>query len=184
MRVVAGTARGRRLVSPPGSTTRPTSDRVREAVFDMLVSLDAAGLTRIEGAEVVDLFAGTGAMGIEALSRGAARATFVEWDREAAAVIERNLAATGVEQGTVVRRDVAVFLRSPAITSRTGPFDVAFCDPPYGYQGWEGLLQDLPARLVVAESDAPIGPRAGRPLLRSRRYGTTVVELLGEPAER
>ena len=181
---MAGSARGRRLAGPAGLTTRPTSDRVREAVFDMLASLDAAGVTRMEGAEVVDLFAGTGAMGIEALSRGAAQATFVEWDREAAALIERNLAATGVGPGVVVRRDVGVYLRSPAVTSRADPFDVAFCDPPYGYGAWEELLAGLPARLVVAESDAPIGARGGRTLLRSRRYGSTVVELLGEPAER
>lgn len=181
MRVVAGTARGRRLVGPKGRATRPTSDRVREAVFDMLASLEAAGAVRVGGAEVVDLFAGTGAMGIEALSRGAARATFVETDPDAVAAIERNLATTGLGPGLVVRRDVDAFLRSGAVRSRSEPFDLAFCDPPYGYDGWEALLEALPARLVVAETGAPITGRAGRPLVRSRRYGSTVVELLGEP---
>ncbi|HEX5267663.1 MAG TPA: RsmD family RNA methyltransferase [Acidimicrobiales bacterium] len=181
MRVVAGTARGRRLVGPRGSATRPTSDRVREAVFDILASLEAAGAARVGGAEVVDLYAGTGAMGIEALSRGAAGATFVETDPAAVLAIETNLAATGLGPGHVVRRDVDAFLRSGAVRSRPGPFDLAFCDPPYGFEGWDDLLAALPARLVVAEAGAPIPSRAGRPLIRSRRYGGTVVELLGEP---
>lgn len=184
MRVVAGTARGRRLAGPPGSGTRPTSDRVRESVFDMLGSLEAAGEARVEGGEVLDLFAGTGAMGIEALSRGATGATFVERDPAAASVIERNLRDTGLGPAEVVRRDVAVWLRSPAARSRPVPFDVAFCDPPYGFTGWDELLASVPARLVVAESDGPVGPRGGRAVLRSRRYGSTVVELLGAPAER
>lgn len=184
MRVVAGSARGRRLVGPTGRATRPTSDRVREAVFDMLASLEASGLARVEGGDVLDLFAGTGAMGIEALSRGAARATFVESDREALAAIDRNLAVTGLGPAVVVRREVDSFLRGAAVRSRPDRYDLAFCDPPYGYEGWDGLLAGLPARVVVAESAAPIGSRAGRPLLRTRRYGSTVVELLGEPAER
>ena len=181
MRVVGGTARGRRLVGPGGNATRPTSDRVREAVFDMLASLEAAGTTRLEGAEVVDLFAGTGAMGIEALSRGAARATFVERDPEAVLAIERNLAATGLGPAVVVRRDVDAFLRSAGVRSRPAPFDLAFCDPPYGFDRWEEVLAGVPARLVVAEAEAEVPSRAGRPLVRSRRYGGTVVELLGEP---
>lgn len=183
MRVVAGTARGRRLAAPPGAATRPTSDRVREAIFDMLGSLEAAGAARVAGGRVVDLFAGSGALGIEALSRGAAHATFVERDRHAAAVIEANLAATGLGPASVVRRDVTAFLRSAA-TEPAAPFDVAFCDPPYGYDGWEELLTALPARLVVVESDAPLARTGGRPVFRTRRYGGTVVELLGEPAER
>src|SRR5438105_4298652 len=98
MRVVAGTARGIRLVAPPGRDTRPTSDRVREATFNALGSLGA-----IEDARVVDLFAGTGALGIEALSRGAAHATFVERERAAIDTIERNLAAARLAAvGTVV----------------------------------------------------------------------------------
>src|SRR5690348_13221449 len=91
MRVVAGTAGGRRLRAPKGTTIRPTSDRVRESIFNSLQSMDA-----IEGAAVADLFAGTGALGIEALSRGAASAIFVDEDRAAAALIRDNLAATGL----------------------------------------------------------------------------------------
>lgn len=147
----------------------------------MLASLEAAGAVHLEGAEVVDLFAGSGAMGIEALSRGAARATFVERDPEAALAIERNLATTGLGPGVVVRRDVDAFLRSAAVRSRPAPFDLAFCDPPYSFDRWDEVLAAVPARLVVAEAEAPLPSRAGRPLVRSRRYGGTVVELLAEP---
>src|SRR5438093_104252 len=102
MRVVAGTARGRRLQAPPGRDVRPTSDRVREAVFSSLASLDV-----IEGATVADLFAGSGAMGVEALSRGAASATFVDSSAAAVAAIRANLADTGLAgTATVVRADV------------------------------------------------------------------------------
>ncbi len=99
MRVIAGTRGGRRLVAPDGADTRPTADRVREATFNALASLDA-----LVDAEVVDLFAGSGAMGIEALSRGAAHATFVDDDRRAIEAVEANLAATGLaDRATVVR---------------------------------------------------------------------------------
>ena len=175
MRIVAGTAKGRRLLAPRGKGTRPTSDRVREAVFDILGSLEPPYDDIVEGADVADLFAGTGAMGLEALSRGAASATFVERDREAADVIERNLAATGLGPGHVVRADVMTWLRAaPA-------YDIAFCDPPYGFAAWPELLAAVSGRLVVAESDTGVADSSGRPLIRSRRYGSTVVDLLGEP---
>ena len=106
VRVVAGTARGRRLVAPAGRDTRPTSDRVRESIFNALHSLGA-----VEEATVVDLFAGSGALGIEALSRGAAEATFVDSDPRAVAAIKRNLGAIGVD-ASVHRRDVLAFLAS------------------------------------------------------------------------
>src|SRR5207247_7816272 len=106
MRVVAGSAKGRRLTAPPGRDVRPTSDRVREAVFSSLVSMDA-----VEGASVLDLFAGSGALGIEALSRGAATATFVDDDRVAVETVRANLAATGVgERASVVDEDALRFL--------------------------------------------------------------------------
>src|SRR5437870_4293923 len=110
MRVVAGTARGRRLDAPPGTATRPTSDRVRESVFNSLGSLDL-----VVGATVVDLFAGSGAMGIEALSRGAERATFVESDAAAARVITANLERCGLsDRGRVVASTVERYLSSAA----------------------------------------------------------------------
>ena len=167
MRVVAGTARGRRLEAPRGHTVRPTSDRVREAVLNMVTSrVDLAGAT------VLDLFAGTGAMGIEALSRGAAAATFVDEDRAAVAAIRANLAATRVEGGRVVRADVLRFLAegAPAV-------DVAFVDPPYAFDRWAEVFARLQAGLVVAESDRDLEPGAGWEVLKWKRHGTTVVTL-------
>src|SRR5262245_1880441 len=130
MRVVAGQARGRRLTSPKGSDTRPTSDRVREATFNALRSIDA-----IDGARVADLFAGSGALGIEALSRGAASCVFVERDPAAIAVIEDNIARTEVAGATVVRADVMRW-----ITGRTPPLDLVLADPPYAFDDWPALL--------------------------------------------
>jgi 16S rRNA (guanine966-N2)-methyltransferase len=171
MRVVAGTARGRPLVAPPGARTRPTSDRVREAVFNALWSRGA-----IEGSTVADLFAGSGALGIEALSRGAAHVTFVDDDRAARLAIGRNLDACGLgDRATVVAARVERWVASlPAGTW----FDLAFCDPPYAYAGWDGLLAELPADLVVAESDRPLGPPTGWESVREGRYGGTWVGFL------
>jgi 16S rRNA (guanine966-N2)-methyltransferase len=166
MRVVAGTAGGRRLKSPSGSRLRPTSERVREAVFASLGSLGA-----VESARVLDLFAGTGALGIEALSRGAAAATFVDSDREAVETIRSNLEATGLT-GTVVRSDALRFLQE---TSET--FDLALVDPPYAFEEWPTLLAALPARLAVLESGAEVEALPGWAILRARRYGDSVVTL-------
>ncbi len=166
MRVVAGTAGGRRLRAPPGSRLRPTSERVREALFAILGSMGA-----VEGAAVVDLFAGTGALGIEALSRGAASATFVDDDPKAVAVIRANLSATGLE-GTVVRTDVLRYLRTTAAS-----FDLALADPPYAFDGWAELLAVLPAPLAALESDRAIEVEPGWAVVRTRRYGDSVVTL-------
>jgi 16S rRNA (guanine966-N2)-methyltransferase len=179
MRVVGGTARGRRLQAPPGGATRPTSDRVRESVFNMLYSLSAASDGEdgeIDGAGVVDLFAGTGAMGIEALSRGAARAVFVEQDPGALSVLKSNLASTGLVPAEVNRSEVLAWLGRQSGSEAL--FDIAFCDPPYRYPDWARLLELVPARLVVAESDASVGPVPGWDVTRSKRYGGTVVEVL------
>lgn len=120
MRVIAGEAKGRRISGPPGTLTRPASDRLRESIFGTLG-------TRCVDANVLDLFAGSGALGIEALSRGAVRATFVEHDAAAIAAIRRNLEATGfAERSTIARGDVASFLRLAR-----EQFDLIFCDPPY-----------------------------------------------------
>lgn len=166
MRVVAGEAKGRKLVTPPGTDTRPTSDRVREAIFNALGSLDA-----VAGARVLDLFAGSGALGIEALSRGAARATFVDLDAAAIAAVRANLEATGLGG------DRAEVIRADAHRYDDGPFDLALLDPPYATtdEQWAHLLGHLDAVVVVVESDreVPLGDRWG--LLRSKRYGTTVV---------
>ncbi len=167
VRVVAGSARGRRLAAPGGGVTRPTPDRVREAVFNSLYSLGA-----IDGARVLDLFAGTGALGIEALSRGASEATFVERDPAVAAVLRRNLDAVGLAAGaTVVVAEV-----DAALDRLSGHrFDVALADPPYAFDDWPRLLARVPADLVVAESDRPVDVGPGFAIHRRRRHGGTVV---------
>ena len=169
MRVVAGLAGGRRLQAPAGRQVRPTSERVREALFNALGSMDA-----IAGATVLDLFAGTGALGIEALSRGASTATFIDADPRAVAAIKANLQATGMaERARVVQADVVRFLteRPPA------DVDIAFADPPYAFDGWARLLEVLPARLVAIEARSHVElPSVWHPL-RSKRYGDTVVTL-------
>jgi 16S rRNA (guanine966-N2)-methyltransferase len=155
-------------MAPPGRETRPTSDRVREAVFNSLHSLGV-----VDGAVVLDLFAGSGALGIEALSRGARHCTFVEQARPALEAIRANLAATGLaERATVVASEVGSWLAS------TRPeVDVAMADPPYAFDGWPALVEAIDAEVVVLESDRPIelGPAFGG--ARSRRYGGTVVTL-------
>jgi 16S rRNA (guanine966-N2)-methyltransferase len=169
VRVVAGTAGGRRLVAPKGRATRPTSVRVREAVFS---SLDAMGV--IDGAVVLDLFCGSGALGIEALSRGAARATFVDDDDAGVGAARSNLTATGfAATADVVRADAQRFCRDHV----GEPYDIAFVDPPYAFDGWADLLATLPARLAVLESDRELEVPPGWRLLKTRRYGGTVVTL-------
>ncbi len=177
MRVVAGSARGRPLVAPPGRGTRPTSDRVREAIANALHSL---GL--VEGAEVIDLFAGSGALGIELLSRGAARCTFVERDRAARQAVEQNLATTGLAgRAEVVAADALQWIATGGAGRH---FDVALLDPPYAFDDWAALLGALPAGVAVIESDRAPALPAGWRTLRSRRYGGTVVVFAargGEP---
>ena len=172
MRVIAGTSRGRSFRAPVGAPTRPTTDRVREAVFDVLGSMLAPD--GLEGADVVDLFAGSGAFGIEALSRGAARAVFVERHRTAATTVAANLTATGLSgpSARVVQSDVMAFVNTPH------SFDVAFCDPPYEFDDWEELLGSLHAELAVLESDRPVPATSRWETLRERRYGSTIVTVV------
>lgn len=168
MRVVAGTAGGLKLVAPSGHSTRPTSDRVREATFNALGSMGA-----VDGAEVVDLFAGSGAMGIEALSRGATHATFVDSDRRARRAVDVNLATTKLaDRALVVGDDVVDFLET---TGRH--FDLAVLDPPYAYDAWPEVLSLLNAEVAVLESDRPIDPGPRWAVVRERSYGTTVVTI-------
>ncbi|MFN0092002.1 MAG: 16S rRNA (guanine(966)-N(2))-methyltransferase RsmD [Acidimicrobiales bacterium] len=168
MRVVAGVAKGRRLLAPPGRDVRPTADRVREAMFNSLFSL-----CPIEGATVLDLFAGTGALGIEALSRGAARAVFVEHDRSARSTLQRNLAETGLApRATVEAGDALAYLAAAPV-----PFDLAFCDPPYRFDRWERLLELLASGIAVLESDREVALGPSWELARRKRYGSTVVTI-------
>jgi 16S rRNA (guanine966-N2)-methyltransferase len=173
-RIVAGRAKGRHLAVPQRGT-RPTSDRAREAMFNTLrAHLD------LDGANVLDLFAGTGAVGLEALSRGAASVTFVESDRDACEVIRRNIDTVGLPGATLYRRPAATYLVGSGTDT---PFDLVFADPPYSYRddhlaallvalrepGW--LADD--AMLVVeraAKGTEPAWP-AGIALVTQRRYG-------------
>ena len=164
MRVVAGTLKGRRLRAP--SSARPTADRVREALFSILGD--------VTGARVLDLFAGSGALGIEALSRGAGAATFVERDARAAALVRRNLDSLDLA-GAVVRRDALSFLRSA-----DGPYDLVLIDPPYDSASRlaEPLSELLPRLLsedarIVTESDKRTPLLLPFPLARERLYGDT-----------
>lgn len=178
MRVVAGSARGRRLVAPPGRDVRPTADRVREAVFNALHSLGA-----VEGARVLDLFAGSGALAIEALSRGARQAVLVERDPRARAAIEQNLAGTGLgAQAEVVSGDAESYL-----ARATGTFDLVLADPPYAYGAWPSLLAATgrvldPQGLVVVESDREVPLPAGWDVERAKWYGGTLVVFARPPS--
>lgn len=178
MRVVAGTARGLRLTAPEGRGTRPTTDRVREATFNALGSLGA-----VEGARVLDAFAGSGALGIEALSRGAARCTFVDLDRTACAVVEANLAATRLDdRARVVVGDAATHL-----ARAEDQWDLVLLDPPHAGTDWPDLLGVVAGGLaadavVVAESDRAVVDEADDEgiwsVIREKRYGGTVVQMI------
>lgn len=176
MRVVGGTLGGRRLEAVGTDAVRPTSDRAREAIFNMLVSLELP-----EGATVLDLFCGSGALGIEALSRGAAHATFVDSDAGACRTATANLATLGItERATVARAEVGGFL------ARHGDsIDLAFADPPYRFDGWRDLLDAVNADVLVCESDREIEPGPGGEWRthRVRQYGTPVITILLRHAE-
>jgi 16S rRNA (guanine966-N2)-methyltransferase len=176
VRVIAGSLRGRRLKAPAGRSTRPTSDRVREALFAML--------GEVQGERVLDLFAGSGALGIEALSRGADAAVFVERDRAAARALEENLAALGIagEQAQLRRGDALAALRRARLDGET--YDLVFIDPPYGdSRRWGAELSaTLPSLLapgarVVVESDRRAPLELELPLERERRYGDTSIRI-------
>jgi 16S rRNA (guanine(966)-N(2))-methyltransferase RsmD len=176
MRVIAGRWGGRRLQAPPGDATRPTSDRVREALFSVLGD-------RVDGARVLDLFAGSGALGIEALSRGAAEATFVDSADAAQKALRANLAALGADAESR-RQDARRFLVSASTAARQ--YDLVFLDPPYRHAGRLGaeLSEILPAVLapgatVVTESDRRTPLDLELPLHDERRYGDTLIRIHG-----
>ncbi|MBL6457025.1 16S rRNA (guanine(966)-N(2))-methyltransferase RsmD [Belnapia sp. T6] len=174
MRIIAGRHRGRRLAAPAGAATRPTADRVRQALFDMLWHAPWGGRERVEGATVLDAFAGTGALGLEALSRGADRASFLETDRAALAALRANIAACREEaRCTVLAADAT---RPPRAAA---PCGLVFLDPPYA----EGLMTSAlaalgaagwiaPGALVCAEYPAAAAePPPGFTLLAERAHG-------------
>jgi 16S rRNA (guanine966-N2)-methyltransferase len=170
VRIIAGEHRGARIFAPKGLDTRPTSDRVREAAFNLIGPVD--------GATVLDLFAGSGAMGLEAMSRGAASVTFVESDRDVCRTIDRNVEKLGVKGATVVQQDV---LR--ALSTERGSYDLILCDPPYGYEQQSRLARYL-VRALAADG-LLVYETAGReePAIRglsvrtSRTYGSARLTL-------
>ena len=174
MRVVAGTCGGRKLIAPPGSETRPTSDRVREALFSVLG-------TSVHDARVLDLFAGSGALGIEALSRGAMSAVFVDRSRTAIQAVKANLEALGIEADV---RPVAARAALRAASGRAEAYDLVFLDPPYrhaaelGRELSEALAAVLaPGARVVTESDRRAPLQLDLPLADERRYGDTIIRI-------
>ena len=171
MRIVAGTLGGRHLKAPAGRATRPTSDRVREALFSILGDLD--------GARVLDLFAGSGALGIEALSRGASAAVFVDTDPKALTAIKANLQALDIT-AKVHRRDAIAYLNNAG----EAPFDLVFLDPPYSSASEMAgpLSERLPSVLsedarIVSESDKRHPLILTLPLLDERVYGDTRIAI-------
>jgi 16S rRNA (guanine966-N2)-methyltransferase len=189
MRVIAGSARGAPLRVAPDAEIRPTADKLKGAIFSMLEAEaykrevlpppdapDGAMLAGVAWPTVLDLYAGSGALGIEALSRGAAHCTFVDDDPKAIDAVRRNLERTQLaDDAEVLRRG----------TTPPGRFDVALLDPPYGTtdDAWRTLLETIDAALVVTESDRELdlGPRWAT--VRSKRYGSTVVQIAQSTTE-
>jgi 16S rRNA (guanine966-N2)-methyltransferase len=177
MRIVAGSRKGHRIAAPRGDATRPTGDRAREAAFALVGP--------VEGAAVLDLFAGSGAMGLEALSRGAASCVFVERDQEACSVIQANLEKLRLTGAVVVNRDVAAALRDERARGRR--FGLVLVDPPYGE--WEehapALSEHLSAvldegGLVVVETSERIEPELPLDLVTTRRYGSARITVFSK----
>tara|TARA_B100001250_G_C19372964_1_gene602796 strand:+ start:57 stop:584 length:528 start_codon:yes stop_codon:yes gene_type:complete len=172
MRIVAGKAGGIRLSAPKGIDIRPTSDRAKEAVFNSLHSRSV-----IEGAEVLDLFAGTGALGIEALSRGAKKATFVDKSSESLELIKENLKKSGFEKTSeIVKEDSLKWLQKSSKS-----LDLVLLDPPYSFKNWSELLDTLlqkQPRIVVIESNREIDPGPNWHVDSIRQYGSSVVVVI------
>ena len=171
MRIIAGTHRGARIAAPKGIATRPTGDRVREAAFNLIGPVD--------GAAVLDLFAGSGALGLEALSRGAASVTFVESDKAACRTISENLEKLNLTGARVTCGDAVWVVRQ-----ESRPYDLILVDPPY--EAWSELEPKLaqhlprllaPEGLLVVETGARTEPALPLPIRTSRRYGSARLTL-------
>ncbi len=182
MRIVAGAWRGRRLLAPSGSTTRPTADRVRQALFDMLLHAPWGGRDAVEGTRVLDAFAGTGALGLEALSRGAAHATFMERDRAALTALRANIAACGAADRAIV---LAVDATRPPPAE--APCGLAFLDPPYGEELVPRAVSALrgagwlaPRALIIAETGEDEALAEPVTILVSRTHGAARITVWRE----
>ena len=176
MRIIAGEWRGRPIAAPEGRGTRPTADRTREGLFSMLQSR----LGSFEGLHVADLFAGTGALGLEALSRGAGHCTFVESDRSALAILQHNVERFGARDRTDLRAQAVEYAAPPA-----RPCDLILMDPPYAAGLAEAALHRLtdpawllPAALVSVETEARLPAPRGFALEAERRFGKAHITLL------
>jgi 16S rRNA (guanine(966)-N(2))-methyltransferase RsmD len=174
VRIIAGSRKGHTIHAPKGLDTRPTGDRVREAAFNLIGPVD--------GATVLDLFAGAGGMGLEALSRGAVRAVFVESDRQAVRAIERNLDKLRLKDATVLEQDAIRALAAEAATGRT--YDLVLVDPPYAMFAdlQSQLARYLPSvlapdGLLVVETEAKLEPDLPLAQRTSRRYGSARLTL-------
>ena len=187
MRITGGRFRGCALATPADASVRPTSDKVRQAVFNVLVHNDFGTGFAVEGTRVVDLFAGTGAMGLEALSRGALMCLFIDSSAESRALLRRNVEALALTGATKIWRRDATAL-GPMSAGTGGPFNLAFLDPPYRKNLVAPALASLrdgqwlaPDALVVAECarDEAIADETGLLQLDARTYGDTVVAFLG-----
>jgi len=172
VRIIAGSRKGHRIEAPPGLSTRPTGDRVRESTFSLIGPVDDA--------TVLDLYAGSGALGLEALSRGAARATFVESDRAACRAIDRNLEKLRLTGATVLCSRVEIVLAQEAAAGRK--YDLVLLDPPYDMTDHEPLARYVPRLLaedglVVFETAARVEPELPLAKRTSRKYGSARVTL-------
>jgi 16S rRNA (guanine966-N2)-methyltransferase len=178
LRIVGGDLRGRSLAAPRSDAIRPTTDRTREAVFNIIAHSYPG---RLEGARVLDLFAGTGALGLEALSRGAAQCLFIEESAEGRGLIRTNVESMGLQGRTkIFRRDATTLGEVGTIQ----PFDIVFADPPYGKGLGEqalaaalagGWLRDRAFVIVEEAASSPFQPPAGLSLDQRRDYGDTTV---------
>jgi len=197
LRIVAGEWRGRTLAAPPGTLTRPTADRVRQALFDMLLHAPWGGREAVEGTRVLDAFAGTGALGLEALSRGAAHATFIERDRAALAALRANVARCGATaRSAILALDALNYCPYPGSSAQgycpdpgsvSRGFDLVFLDPPYG----QGLIPRALARLraadclaagalLITETGRDEAPDPQRAILASRAHGAALLTVWRE----
>jgi 16S rRNA (guanine966-N2)-methyltransferase len=180
VRIIAGTAKGRRLISPKGSRIRPTSDKVKEALFNMLNGITGS----LAGFAVLDIFAGTGNLGIEALSRGATQAVFIDNHRDSVALVQKNLELTGfTDRSRVVLRDVIAALKS--LQETCSPFQLIFLDPPYHQDLLAGVLDYLAGSRLVDENTLVVAEFSPKEQLESsfgllqefdrRTYGDTAL---------
>lgn len=183
MRVIGGRSRGRRLAAKLPKSVRPTSDRVRESIFDILGSLGG-----VDGLKVIDLFCGSGALGVEALSRGATSVTFVDLDPDALDAVRENLTAVGLADAdaTLVRAALPGWLRTGPGSANPGTghaYDLALCDPPYDFTDWPALLEALDAATVVMESSSPVVLPDTWVVAKERRYGGTLITVAHHPGD-